>query len=135
MNKINPLYLLGAFSFVAILMIVMSSKIQTNIIEASQQSAVLEVDGKYILGLKDKWKNTKLAKKRIDRILSHSSIKSHVDASSMSKGVYKIELSNMDVRSLDSFVNKMLNETVELKSLQIDRMSDKNASVVMECRI
>ena len=135
MNKINPLYMLVAFSAVAILMIVMSVSEQDAIIETSQSNAVLEVEGQYISGLKDKWKNAKLAKKRIDRILSHSSIKPHILDAKVSKGVYKIELGNVDVRALDSFVNKMLNETIELKSLQIDRMSDKNASVVMECKL
>ena len=135
MNKINPLYVLAFFAFMAILMIVKSTSIQENIIEVAQKNALLESDGKYVSGLKSKWKDSKKSKKRVERVLFHSAFKDNIVSKNLTRGIYKIHLENLSVRTLDSFVNKMLGESVEIRSLQIDRMSDKNASLVMECVI
>jgi len=133
MNKINPLYMLLFFTAIALLMMFQSASTQSAIIETSKQSALLEVDGKYVSALKGKWKDSKKSKKQLDRILSHAAFKNNIVSKNLSKGLYKVQLENLDVRSLDSFVNKVLGESLEIKSLQIDRMSDKNASLMLEC--
>ena len=135
MNKINPLYMLAFFALVSIVMMIKTASLQDEIIRTSQDNAHLEIQGQYISILKSKWKDSKKSKQRLERILSHSSIKGNVVSKNFKKGLYKVELTNLDVRSLDSFVNKLLGETLEIKSLQINRISDKNASVVVECLI
>ena len=135
MNKINPLYLVIFFMLVALLMIVSSRGVEQNIVRVAQESAVLEVEGKYISGLREQWKDAKKSKKRVERILSMPLFSPHIVSKNLSKGVYSMQLENLDVHAVDSFVNKMLSQSVEIKRLQIDRINDKNATVVMEFRI
>ena len=135
MNKINPLYLLISLSVIALIMISLSLSTQTRLGEVAKESAILEVNGKYISSLKKRWKNPKKSKQSIERILSMRQFKENIVSKNFSKGIYKLELETLDVVRLDSFVNKILAQSVEIKSLQINRMSDKNASLTMECRI
>ena len=49
--------------------------------------------------------------------------------------MYIIKLDNLDYRTLDSFINKILNESIIIKKLEIERFSENKASASMECAI
>lgn len=135
MNKINPLYALAFFIFMAILTFVMSHNQKEAIAQMAQKNALLEQEGKNIAALKSQWSDAKVSKKRIDKILLSTKYSPYVTDKGVKKRVYFMELSNLDKRHLDGFINAMLNESVSLKQLHIERISDKNATVVMECRL
>ena len=71
MNKINPLYVLGFFVLVLIVMIVQNRSMQNKITEATQQVSVIKRVGQEIAFLKQHWKNPKQAKKNIDALLNN----------------------------------------------------------------
>jgi len=135
MNKINPLYLLGFFIFVALFMVYKTGTVQSKIMNATQNNIQTEIDGKEIALLKKRWKDQKAMKKRLDSVLSHKKYASKVTKKEKKRGTYLIELKDLDHRSLDSFTNKILNEAIVIKKMKIERFSESKASVLMECSL
>lgn len=135
MSKLNPLYFLGFFLFVAILMVYKTVSTQEKIMEINIQNIQTESDGKQIQLLKDRWKDSKKMQKRIDTILTHSTFAKKVVKKEKKRNSYKIELQELDQRGLDAFINKILNEPIIIKTMKIQRFSDSNASVSMECSL
>ncbi len=135
MNKINPLYLLGFFVFVAIFMIYKTSSTQEKIIIVTQNSIQKEINGKEIALLKKRWKDKKAMIGRLNTILTHKKFANKITKKEKKRGAYLIELQNLDYRTLDSFVNKILNEAIVIKKMKIERFSESNASVALECKL
>ncbi|MEA3521474.1 MAG: hypothetical protein U9R50_00710 [Campylobacterota bacterium] len=135
MNKINPLFLLGFFVLVAILMIYKSNVTQSKIMIVNQNNIQAEADGKKIQLLKQRWKDQKMMKKRIDTLLSHSAYANKVVKKEKKRNSYILKLEGLDYRSLDSFTNKILNETISIKKMTIERFSEHSASITVECAL
>jgi len=132
MNKIHPLYLFGFLVMIALFMVYQNSRIQTKIVLTAQKNAQLERTGKHIKQLKEQWKNPKKAQKRIDTVLSQQAFKAKVVRKERKKEVYKIELKELAAAQLDRLVNKLLNESLNIKKIKMTRNDDKNVSVYME---
>lgn len=132
MSKINPLYLLGFFLFVAVLMIYKTGNTQEKINHLTASNVQIEADGKQIKLLKERWKDSKLMKKRIDAIVTLNTFKNRVIKKEKKKNSYVIQLHELDQRTLDAFTNKILNEAIIVKKMEIERFSDSNASISME---
>ncbi len=132
MNKIHPLYLFGFLVMIALFMVYQNSRIQTKIVLTAQKNAQLERTGKHIKQLKEQWKNPKKAQKRIDTVLSQQALKAKVVRKERKKEVYKIELKELAAAQLDRLVNKLLNESLNIKKIKMTRNDDKNVSVYME---
>ncbi len=135
MNKINPLFLLGFFIFVAVLMIYKSNVTQSKIMIVNQNNIQAEADGKKIQLLKKRWKDQKAMKKRIDMLLSHKTYASKVIKKEKKRNSYVFRLEGLDYRLLDSFTNKLLNEAIVIKKMTIERSSQSNASLNVECSL
>ncbi len=135
MNKINPLYLLLFFVLVVLLMIYKVSETETQINEVIRQNAHFESDGKEISGLKNRWKDSDAVVKRIDTILSLKNFSSQISKRDKTKTGYKIVLEGLDNVTLDAFTNKLLNESIAIKSIEIERISETNATISVECEL
>ncbi len=133
MNKINPLYLLVFFLLALVLMVYKVGNTESKILSGTQHIAHYEADGKQIEQLKNRWKEASLMQKRVETLLSHKPFAPFVSQKESIKGGYLIKLEGVDNVTLDTFVNKLLNEAVALKSLEITRASETNASVAVEC--
>jgi hypothetical protein len=135
MNKINPLYILGFFTLALILIIYKTSVMQEKISIVTQKNVQIEEDGKQIQLLKKRWKNQKLMTQRLKKILNHKSFAKKVTKKEKKRNIYSIKLENLDYRTLDSFTNKILNEAIIIKKMTIERFSENNASVSLECSL
>lgn len=135
MNKINPLYLLLFFVMVAALMIYKVSSTESKIAQVAQENAHAEADGKLIGQLKHRWKDSVGTQKRIDSILGLSHFNQNVTKRDKTKTGYKIVVEGLDNTTLDAFTNKLLNEAIAIKSLEIERFSESNATVSVECEL
>jgi hypothetical protein len=135
MSKINPLYLLGFFLFVAVLMIYKTGSTQEKINDLTASNVQIEADGKQIQLLKERWKDSKRMQKRIESILSHHTFKNNVIKKEKKKNRYIFQLHELDQRTLDAFTNKILNEPIIVKKMEIERFSDSNASISLECSL
>jgi hypothetical protein len=135
MNKINPLYILGFFTLALILIIYKTSVMQEKISIVTQKNVQIEEDGKQIQLLKKRWKNQKLMTQRLKKILNHKSFAKKVTKKEKKRNIYSIKLENLDYRTLDSFTNKILNEAIIIKKMTIERFSENNASISLECSL
>jgi hypothetical protein len=135
MNKINPLYILGFFVFVLLLMIYQNVKMQNKIVTATQQVSVIKQVGQEIASLKQHWKNPTQAKKNIDALLNNRVFKTHVSKKEKKSNTYKIELKDIDAATLDKFMSKILNEYVILKKIKIERLAEKKIKIAMELEL
>ena len=133
MNKVNPLYMLIFFVLVAIVMIYKVDSTQKRVIAISQKNVQAEADAKEISLLKKRWKNQKLMINRLKKILSQKSFANRLTKKEKKRNSYIIKLENLDYHTLDSFTNKILNEAITLKKMQIERFSESNASIELEC--
>jgi len=135
MNKINPLYLLGFFILVFLLVVYKTEVMQKKIVLNAQNNVQIEADAKEIYLLKGRWKNQKQMIIRLKKILEHKAFASKVTKKQRKRNIYQIELKNLDYRTLDSFVNKILNEAIIIKKMTIQRNSENSASVSLECSL
>jgi len=108
---------------------------QNKILRLTQKSIQTEIDGKQIYLLKKRWKDQKLLTNRLKKILSQKAFAGKVVKKEKKRNMYIIKLDNLDYRTLDSFINKILNEAIIIKKLEIERFSENKASVSMECAI
>ncbi len=135
MNKINPIYILGFFVLVLVVMIFQNFSIRNTIVETTQQVSSVKQNGQAIASLKKHWKNPVQSQKSIDALLNHRDFKANVLKQEKKANSYKISLHNLDARKLDKFVGKVLNEYVILKKITINRVAENNISMRMEIEL
>jgi len=135
MNKINPLYILGFFVFVLLLMIYQNVKMQDKIVTATQQVSVVKQVGQEIASLKKHWKNPTQAQKNIEALLNNRAFKTHVSKKEKKSNLYKIELKDINAATLDKFMSKILNEYVIVKKINIERSAEDKIKIAMELEL
>lgn len=132
MNKFNPLYVFAFFAVVALLLIARSAGLESSISEQAQKNASTQRLGKQIAALKADWKDSTVARKKIDAVLGLRSLGARVKSRERSGGTYKVVMTDLNARELDTLFSKMLNETVSVKSMKWQRNGDQNVSVTWE---
>lgn len=132
MNKIHPLYLLGISLFLALVAAVMDMRLERSCLQRQKQNIKTEAMGKTLSDLKAAWKDAKRDRSDIDRVLNQRGIKPHVVSQTAERGVYRIEVTELGPRELDKMLGKLLNETVRIKKIDLQRNGDTNVSAVME---
>lgn len=133
MKQINPLYLLLFFVLALVLMIYKVVQTESKMQQSVQNAARYEADGKQIEQLKNRWKEPSAMQKRVQTLLSHKPFSAYVVKNEPQKSGYMMRLEGLDNTTLDAFVNKLLNEAIALKTFEIVRLSESNATVVVEC--
>lgn len=133
MNKLHPIYYLAFFVVVAIIMIYKVTATQQQIAILHQNNIANEALGKELLLMKERWKDAQKAQARLEGVLGNRSFKANVTKKDKKRNVYAVTLENLDGRTLDIFTSKLLNEYVTVKKISIERFSDSNASVSLEC--
>lgn len=115
MSKINPLYVFAFFSFMAVVMMFQSGSLERKISQKAQQNAATQQLGKKIASMKNEWKDSKTALKKIDAVLNLKSLGAKVKSRERQGGSYKVVLAELNAREVDSLFAKLLNETVNVK--------------------
>jgi predicted Zn-dependent peptidase len=118
------------FVIVAFLMVYKSVQMQNKIVQTARHNVQLEHDGSYIKSLKDRWKNPKETKKRLNKILSK--FKKQITSQEKKRGVYIIRAKSLNDQSADRLINALLNEAVTLKKITLEHTSKTTISMVME---
>ena len=135
MNKINPLYLLGAFVFAAVIIIYKTVSLETKIQNLRSANTHAKSYAKEIASLKEGWKERSKMLSRINKLLSHSAYAKSVTKKERRKNIFYIETKPLEKRALDTFVNKFLNERIAIKKLTIERKNANSASIKLECAL
>lgn len=118
------------FVIVAFLMIYKSVQTQNNIVQMARHNVQVEQDGSYIKSLKDRWKNPKESKARIEKILSK--FPKEITSKERKKGTYIIKSETLNAQSADKLINALLNEAIVLKKVKLERTSKTTVSMLVE---
>ena len=132
MNKINPLYALGFFVFMAVLMMIQGVRLEGKIAKKAQENAATQMLGKRVASLKKEWKDPQEAQKKIDSVLGLKLLAPKVRTREKKGGIYKVVLEELSANELDKMSAKLLNETLRVKSLKLTRNGDKNVTAAWE---
>lgn len=132
MNKINPLYTLGFFVLMAVVMIYQNSAMEEKISEQAQANAETELLGKQIAALKSQWKDSGAATRKIDAVLAQRAIAPKITSRTKKGGEYHVQVSELNAKALNTLTAKLLNESVPVKSVKMVRNGDKNVTVDLE---
>lgn len=129
-RSIHPLYLLGLMAVFLLTLIWQNAKIENEISEKLSERANAKVMAKRIVELKKVMRTGN--KGQIDTFLD-GPLFSNIELTHSVKGErYIIDAKSMNARQLQSFLNRILNMSVNVVKLKIDRKDDKQASLYME---
>ena len=135
MNKINPLYMLLFFLFAAVIVIYKTTTLEQKIETQKRANTVAKSYARQIRTLKSQWKDSKKMLSRIGKIVSAPNYAKFITKKEKKRKSFFIEAKGMDKRTLDSFVNKLLNEAIAIKKLRIVREDAHKASLFAECAL
>jgi len=132
-NKVNPLYILLTLIFIAIVAFYKTNNME-HIVDAMNVEVMgFEKEAREIKNLKDSWDDTKKSKKVLDSILSSSQLtKFQPSRAQIANNRERIEISNIDHKSADFVINKIVNSTLKIEHLEITRENEYNMSVIAE---
>ena len=135
MNRINPLYVLLFFVVFALLMAWMDSQKREQGQVLLREISQMQQEGESIASLKSKWKDEKADLKKLERIIKRVSVKGDDIKTKKEKGIYRAEISMLSGFQAEKLINSLLNDTLNLESLTLERLGDNNVSLVLECQI
>ena len=121
MNKFNPLYIL-LFSIILFLYSAININLQnTTLLQVQEENKqYLKIATKYN-SLQNAWGKNNNTKKKIEYILKLSNIKNaHI---TIKDKIIKIKIENTKLKSLDKFMNKVLNETIVIINFSLTKNS------------
>jgi len=121
MNKINPLFILiFAIVFFVISLISLSS-VKNTLVDAKQQDKQYLVLANEYNSLQNAWGKETRTKQRIEKILKLSNINNA--RISLNGKIIKINIKNTKIKFLDKFMNKVLNETITINKIILNKNS------------
>lgn len=129
-RSIHPLYLVGLMVAFLLTLIWQNTKINNEIFEEQSERANAKVMATRIVELKKVIRTGN--KGQMDAFLD-GPLFSGTELTHNVKGErYVIDANNMNARQLQSFLNRILNMSVNVVKLKIDRKDDKRVSLYME---
>ncbi len=130
MRTIHPLYVL-AFMFVLLMTLIwQNNKIEASIAYTQQERAEARSMAKRIVELKKVMKSPQ--RNQLDNFLKSSVFGGSDLSFRVKNGRYIINSKRMNSRQLESILNRILNMSVKVAQLKIDRQDDRYVSFYME---
>lgn len=135
MNKINPLYILLFFVFFAVIMAWMTSQKREQEQELLHEISLMRQEGEYIGALKSRWKDDAKDLQKLERTTKRIRAKGDDIKVKKEKGMYRLDMPVLTGSQAEKLVNDVLNETINLESLELIRTGDNNISLTLECQL
>jgi len=134
MNRINPLYV-GISLFVILIFVFLKlSSVSDEYYDAKESYKETLTLVNELSGLKEVYANKSIAKKSLQKILNHSSLKSVEIKQKNTKSTIKLSCASMDMKALNFLMGKILNGTYQVKNLKIKQLSKIRATLDMEIK-
>lgn len=129
-GKLHPLYFLGFILLILVNIIWKNSEIENKIAQEYAERADTEMMAKRIVELKKVMNAPE--KTRIDKMLNAAQFSGADLSHQIKNGHYIIDAKSLDGRQLQTLLNYVLNMSVNVTQLKIERKDDKQASLYME---
>ena len=121
MNKINPLYILALFLTLFIISIFLLNQKKYEHKDVVGEYAKIKVLSNEFKDYKDIWFKKESLENTINKLINNSIFKKEKILKVKIKNGYKIKIESANQKTLDSFLNKLLNERVQINKLEIEK--------------
>ncbi len=134
MNRINPIHI--AALLIALLLFVMLklNAAREDLADTKESYAQTLVLAQKIKGLKSSYFNKTKVLKSINMILRNSTVRSANITKKVTNSSVLLTSEDMNIRSLNFLMGKILNGAYVISDLKIKRLSDKKASLRLEIK-
>jgi hypothetical protein len=103
--------------------------------ELLHEISLMRQEGEYIGALKSRWKDDAKDLQKLERITKRIRAKGDDIKVKKEKGMYRLNMPVLTGSQAEKFVNDVLNETINLESLELVRTGDNNISLTLECQL
>lgn len=121
MNRINPFYILLLSAIILVYSIFALQNGYTDLSIASKENKEFSNIANRYNSLQKVWGDNKATLKKIENIIKQSNIK-NANIISNDKTI-KIEIKNTSLKSIDKFINKLFNESIEVLNFSLTKKS------------
>jgi len=135
MKQINPLQLVIFLTLLLGISLYMLHNKKAEVTTIKNKIAHVNAVADEIVNLKKSWGNKKINKTKAMRILNHSIIKNGDIKYKVSRSTIAIEGKNIDLKTLNYLLNKILNATLNVTALKIRHLDEHHADITMEIRL
>lgn len=123
MKRLNPLYILALIITILIITFVSLNNKKDEYDSLNKSVNKLEQKAKSYRNSKDTWFNKKRVENKIDKIINSSLFKKEKILKAKNGNLIKIKIESLNQKILDKFLNRVLNEKIILKKLEIKKTS------------
>ena len=121
MNKINPLYILIVSAVLFIFSIASVSFSNSKLVEVKEDNKQYMIIANKYQSLQKAWGTNSTSQDEIEKLLKSSGI---YNANILKSGKsLKVNIQNTNIKTLDKFMNKVLNKTINIKSFSLEKSS------------
>ena len=135
MKQINPLQLLLFLALLLAVALFMLHNKKEEVTSIKNEITHISAVADEIVNLKKSWGNKKINKTKAMKILNHSRIKNGGISYKVSRSTITIEGKNIDLRTLNYLLNKILNATLNVTTLKIRHLDEHHADITMEIQL
>ncbi len=129
-RTIHPLYFLVGMLILLFMIIWKNGVITDEILYEKGQRETAETLAKDIVELKKVMRAP--SQSELDHFIKATQFRNAQMTSKVRNGIYAIEAKNMNARQLQAFFNRILNMSVQVEKLHIDRINEKQIHLDME---
>ncbi|PLY08329.1 MAG: hypothetical protein C0625_01720 [Arcobacter sp.] len=123
MNKLNPAYLLGLIVIIFIISSVSVSNQKEKYKNSIQAYESMKIKSKNFKEYKQTWFNKSEVRKKIDSIVRNSTFRKEKILKVEQSNIIKLKIESRNPRVLNKFLNRVLNEKIILKKLDVQKRS------------
>jgi len=134
MSRINPIHIAILLIVVLLFMMVQLNSAQKELVDAKLSYKQTKLLADKIKGLKSSYFDKTKVQKSLNRVLRQSILRSANITKKVTNSSMLLSSENMNVRSLNFLMSKVLNGTYDISELKIKRLSDEKASFIMEIK-
>lgn len=134
MSRINPIHIAILLIVVLLFMMVQLNSVQKELVDAKLSYKQTKLLADKIKGLKSSYFDKTKVQKSLNRVLRQSMLRSANITKKVTNSSMLLSSENMNVRSLNFLMSKVLNGTYDISELTIKRLSDEKASFTMEIK-
>lgn len=134
MSRLNPLYIALLLVGVLLFMMMRLHSAQQELNQEKLLYSKTQLLADKIYGLKSTYFNKTKVQRSLNTILRRSLLRNANITKKVTNSSFLITSDNMNIRSLNFLMSKVLNGTYDIAQLKIRRLSDEKASLKMEIK-
>lgn len=132
MNRINPLYVVALLALLLLVVIYQHQKLERTITQKEHQLLLLQNKAKEIATLRRYWGDSKIQKRRVASLLNSPLLKRFIKNVERGNSRLKLFLHNVDAKSADQIMDKLLNSFVKVHLVKITKQDKTKIAMEVE---